>query len=629
LNGRVAWVETLPWLHNSRPHWVIQCKPHVMTRLKRWFERVDTTQHGTVCLADTPATARDLTLMVERFGLVLNDADRARLDAQTEAHREREAMTQLVLSGHYQPSGNAKMALPAREYQNVAADLVCGNGSLLLADDLGLGKTVSAIAAIAQKGLFPALVVTLTHLPRQWQRELERFTPDLKTHVLEKATPYDLVRPRWRKRTPMPKNEAIGCVPDVIISNYQKLGGWAETLASMPVRSVVFDECQELRSGAGTAKYEAAMHICREAVMKLGLSATPIFNYGGEIYNVINVLNEDALGTRAEFVREWCTFGYGKPRLKDPKVFGIFARDEGLMLRRTRAEVGRELPGLSVYEQFVETDKKAMEKFGDEIVGLAKTILADTELERGDRMRASGELNYKLRRQTGMAKADFTAAFVRGLVDNGESVVLYAWHHDVYQVLRHALRDLNPAFYTGKESAVQKELEINRFKDGETKVAILSLRAGAGLDGLQHCCRTVVFGELDWSPGVHEQAIGRVHRDGQPDPVCVYFLVADAGSDPIIADTLGVKRIQIRGLRDPNAPVVEAGVDPNHMRKLAESFLRQRGELPPATEVSAAAPISFSAPEELTPAPAEVSADPTPTTEPTQLGLFEEESTAA
>jgi hypothetical protein len=223
-----------------------------------------------------------------------------------------------------------------------------------------------------------------------------------------------------------------------------------------------------------------------------------------------------------------------------------------------------------------------------------------------------------------MAKAEYVSTFVRGLVENGEAVVLFGWHRDCYTVWRQALSDLDPAFYTGKETAAQKEAEINRFKEGKTKVAIISLRAGAGLDGLQHVCRTVVFGEIDWSPGIHEQCVGRVHRDGQTDPVCAYFLLADWGSDPIIADALGVKRGQIAGLRDPNAPLVEAGVDPHHMRKLAESFLRQRGELPPEAESST----------ESEPSTPLAEAPPVVTVEDSregafQLGLFEEQESSA
>ena len=107
---------------------------------------------------------------------------------------------------------------------------------------------------------------------------------------------------------------------------------------------------------------------------------------------------------------------------------------------------------------------------------------------------------------------------------------------------------------------------------------MMSLRAGAGIDGLQGVCRTVVFGELDWSPAVHEQGIGRIYRDGQTDPVMAYFLLSDYGSDPVMLDVLGVKKSQSQGIRDPNADLIEtAQASAPDVKRLAESFLRQRG----------------------------------------------------
>ena len=113
---------------------------------------------------------------------------------------------------------------------------------------------------------------------------------------------------------------------------------------------------------------------------------------------------------------------------------------------------------------------------------------------------------------------------------------------------------------------------------GDSKVMLISLRAGAGIDGLQHVCSTVVFGELDWSPGVHEQCIGRAHRDGQTEPVMAYFLISDSGSDPIVSDVLGVKREQIEGVRNPGDNLVERiDTGENQLRRLASEFLKSRG----------------------------------------------------
>jgi SNF2 family DNA or RNA helicase len=130
--------------------------------------------------------------------------------------------------------------------------------------------------------------------------------------------------------------------------------------------------------------------------------------------------------------------------------------------------------------------------------------------------------------------------------------------------------------YTGSESPAQKEEARQRFMRGEGAVLLLSLRSGAGMNGLQEVSSCIVFGELDWSPGVHEQCIGRLNRDGQASPVVAYFLVSEDGSDPVVAETIGLKREQIEGLRDPTLETAETlDVDSARAKRLAEAFLRQ------------------------------------------------------
>jgi SNF2 family DNA or RNA helicase len=84
----------------------------------------------------------------------------------------------------------------------------------------------------------------------------------------------------------------------------------------------------------------------------------------------------------------------------------------------------------------------------------------------------------------------------------------------------------------------------------------------------------VVFGELDWSPGVHSQCTDRVDRDGKQEPTVVYYLLSDSGSDPAMADVLGVKRSQVEGLRNPDQDIIEKlDRTDERVRKLAEQFL--------------------------------------------------------
>lgn len=555
----------------KKGEWHIEAEAHVMMRLKRVFGRARKKTTKVVKLRDTLDVCRDLAWFCERFPLKVTPANY--LEERDQAHRDRAEAIGSLFRGKLTPRA-FNLAIPARDYQRVAADALLRQGHLLLADDVGLGKTASSITALTEPATRPALVVTLTHLPRQWEREIHRFAPTLHTHILKKGTPYPL-----DGKGNGPQGKLFSDFPDVVITNYHKLAGWADVLAPT-IRTVIFDEIQELRTGVARippAKYEAARALAENAAYRLGLTATPIYNYGAEFFAILNVLAPDAVGTWEEFLQEWCSSYYdsSKAKITEPKVFGSYLRDEGLMLRRTRADVGRELPAISTVLHHVEADEKGLNAVKKGAAELARLIL---QAGGGgfEKMRASEELNNLLRQATGIAKAPYVATFVRMLVESGERVVLYGWHREVYRIWLEELADLNPVLYTGSESATKKQKSADAFVKGESQVLIISLRSGAGLDGLQHVCRTVVFGELDWSPGVHEQCVGRIGRDGQKDPVVAYMLLADTGSDPIVADVLGLKRSQIEGVRDPSLDLVEKlEVDPNHIKRLAEGYLEQ------------------------------------------------------
>lgn len=893
----------------------IDCEPHVSIRLKRIFAKIrplagvnDT--GSSLGLSATPENAFDLQWFLQRYPMDIQKASLMAMEDRAKKWKERETLVDRVLR---QKIVDLKfpLKLPPREYQGEATAMWLTVGGLLLADDVGLGKTMMAIAGLTDPRLRPALVVTLTHLPFQWAAEVSKFT-DLKAHILRKSTPYDITKD--------------GYLPDVIISNYHKLDNWHETLAPL-LKSVVFDEVQELRH-KGTKKYTAAEYIANRVDFRLGLSATPIYNYGGEMWNVFNVLQPDSLGDWDEFQREWCEWNEQKPKIKDTKAFGLHTRDSGLMLRRTRKEVGRELPPVTVVPHYIDANPDVIMAMESDAINLAKIILAQNEAFKGQKMRAAGEFDMKMRQSTGIAKAPFVAEFVKFLVEsNDEPVVLFGWHrecfakgtpvlmfsgevrqienvlknelvmgpdslprtvdnliagrgvmyritptkgdpfvvsenhvltldfgekyyrkrygqpfeitvreflkkdrsfrasallyrtgvdvfegsndvlepwllgywlgdgtsdlgcieistadievvtalaavcerwdlelhvnqewpdttckkyvmatkppktwgknfihkhfqslglhnnkhipatyktasrkarlellaglidsdghvstvgkgatftnkncqlvsdvaflarslgyaafiypapdnktgkmyynvgisgslqdvptcvvrkraqgrlqqkrvlvtgfsvevvgvadfygfslreadkrfllgdftvvHNCYNIWMEKLKELNPVLFTGSETAAQKEESKQKFQRGESKVMIISLRAGAGLDGLQGICNIGVFGELDWSPGVHEQCIGRIARDGQGNAMTIYYLISTMGSDPFISDILGVKKQQIEGIRDPDQDLVtKLQIESDYIKKLAEKFLADRKVVVPAS----------------------------------------------
>jgi hypothetical protein len=292
----------------------------------------------------------------------------------------------------------------------------------------------------------------------------------------------------------------------------------------------------------------------------------------------MDVIKPGSLGTRDEFKHAHCNGAEPKLSLKEPAAFGCMLRDAGLMLRRTREDVGLEMPPVTVVPHTVQSDHRVFDDVESRAAELARLVL-DKSAGQEDRFKASGDLDQMLRQATGLAKAPYVADFVELLLSDDEPIVLFGWHKAVYEVWRERLARFEPRFYTGDETPKQKDEAVKAFIAGDTKLLVISLRSGSGVDGLQKVCRTCVFGELDWSPGVHEQCTGRIDRPGQLQRVVSYYLVSESGSDPVVADVLGVKRAQIEGVRNPNRSDVVQQIErsDDHIKRLAERYLQKSG----------------------------------------------------
>ncbi|MFF2274198.1 SNF2-related protein [Agromyces sp. NPDC058136] len=556
----------------ARGAWVLDLEPAVRQRARRMFGRVQLDRRSRIVIGDTLDVARDLEWLIERWPLVpADEVSRRWLEHGAEEHRINEQAIAELMSGEYEhrelPNEPAKTA---RDYQLVALQLLRTRGRYLLTDEVGLGKTFTGLLGLVHNDALPALIVPPTHLPRRWETELKEAFPWL-TYEIAKTTKPSL-------------HASTGHLRDVTIVPYSKLDGWADTMANQ-VRTVVFDEAQELRNGVATDKGSAAARVADNATYVMGLTATPVYNYGSEIWNVMDILAPGCLGTREEFSREWggASLPNGKQMVKDPAALGGYLRENGLMLGRTRADVGRELPKTIKNALLIDTNHTELDKVKGKARAMAQLIL-DATTSKQDRFQAAGEIDWMLREATGVDKAPYVAEFVRLLLQSEQKVVIWGWHRKVYDIWLEQLADFNPRLYTGSESPKQKADAEDAFctpYDHENpdpdacRILIMSLRSGAGVDGLQKHARVGVFGELDWSPQVHEQAIGRLRRDGMgEDPPVVYFLNSPAGSDPPIMDVLNIKRQQSEPMLTADGKLfANATVDTSRARRLAEEIL--------------------------------------------------------
>src|SRR5205807_1982653 len=170
--------------------------------------------------------------------------------------------------------------------------LLKSSGNALLADEMGLGKTVQTLAYLAtEKQAFPALVVAPLVTLNNWQREIGKFMKKKSRNgkLIENQVPTStLIR--------IGKTKDLGKF-DFYIINYDLLYKRIDDLSKLNLKTVICDEVQHLRSKT-TKKYSAVKKLSalKSVKYRIGLSGTPIYNRGSEIWPIVDILRPGLLG---------------------------------------------------------------------------------------------------------------------------------------------------------------------------------------------------------------------------------------------------------------------------------------------------------------------------------------------
>lgn len=537
-------------LNSDKTRWQItKAEPHVAIKLKSIFPSLPKTETVKFELKNTQIICADIDWFCVRYPFEMSDADRAALTAGRSAFDECQAELGRIFAPDYKPSAVAgwRKGKAPRNYQSLFADLAHVRKSVLNGDDVGLGKTIQCLSLCLKPGTLPAAIVVKTHLQQQWAEKCLEFT-SLRSHKVKTRKAYSLPP------------------ADIYLFRYTQLSGWVDFFATGFFKSVGYDEVQELRTGAVSEKGRAAYVLTDNTEYHTGYSATPIYGYGAEIFNIMRAIDPAVLGDPEDFYREWCD----GDKVKNPDALGAYLREQNVFLRRTKKDVGMEMPPVNTIIETVESDSKESDKVYELARKLALRTISGSFMERGS---AARELDLMVRQATGVGKAKPVAAYVRILLENNIPVLLCGWHRAVYDIWLEELAEFNPVMYTGSESTAQKAESKRKFQSGESNLMIISHLSGDGLDGMQHRCSTIVFGELSWSSGRHYQLIGRLDRDGQPDSVTAIYLVSDDGSDPPMMDIIGLKASQSSGIVDPGVAVKNSYSDNSRLKLLAQQYL--------------------------------------------------------
>ncbi len=431
--------------------------------------------------------------------------------------------------------------------------LLKSSGNALLADDMGLGKTIQSLAYLSsEKNAFPVLIVAPLVTLQNWQREISKFLMRKSRNgkIIEGEPPTSTI-------IRVGKSEDLGKY-DIYIINYELLYKRQDDLAKITLKTIICDEVQHLRSKT-TQKYHAIKKLAALESVKyrIGLSGTPIYNRGSEIWPIVDILRPGLLGNFKEFCEYFCYINEkGKAIVLENKRESLRNMlQKHVMLRRKKADVLKELKEKVRYKEVIDSD---INYYNMELEKIWKK-LEEERKEAQTAFDASSAYQRAIqseRQAAGVAKLPHVINFVKNIMEIEESVVVFCHHKAIHSLLHQSLAEFKPASIIGGQSDKERQHHIDSFQEGQTKLMIAGLRAGnVGINLTR--ARYVIFAELDWSPAIHLQAEDRLHRIGQKGTVFAYYLIGNGTLDEHVAQVLVDKSYEIDAIMDNKAESFE------------------------------------------------------------------------
>lgn len=386
-------------------------------------------------------------------------------------------------------------------FQAKGVKFLTSHAHALLADAPGLGKTIQVIAALKEIEPLKTVIVCPAHLRKQWKAELDRWTG------------FQSVVGGYEPLTRSMKGAQVLIISYEGVTTPAKI----QELRLISPDVVVFDEAHYLKelTSSRTRACLSNRGAFTNPSRKWCLTGTPILNRPIELFPILKALRPDLINKYPRYHDFGERFGDPKwdPFKKEYVFKGASNLDElsdliqPFILRRTKEEAGEEMPSKIYKDHYVEVPE--------------------------------GSIKIS---QLGPAKLNALQKVVKDIP--GKIVVFYR-HWATADAL---FKKLEPGSGVRFDSSLTLEEREENFQKFLTQPTIHffcgGIRAcGIGLNGLQTVARTAIFLELDWSPGVMEQAEDRLCRIGAMDPTIeIHRIIAYDSEDEAMVATLKRKQ---------------------------------------------------------------------------------------
>jgi SNF2 domain-containing protein/helicase-like protein len=456
--------------------------------------------------------------------------------------------------GNLRVPGHLQLMHHQGQLIQAAAD---GHRTFLLADEPGLGKTAQALLAAQAAGAFPLLVVVPNVVKTNWAREAGIWTPNRPVTVIH-GDGYD-----------------VDGFADIVVINYEILDRHVGWLGDFGFRAMVVDEAHFIKNKQ-SQRSQNVLHLSDRIQARIArpllmaLTGTPLINDIEDFHAIWEFLGWiDDKEPLAKLMDKLEDTGLTPA---DPSFYPA-ARSKVIemgIVRRRKVDVAADIPARRIADLPVELDDEigrsireaerqlaqhllerydmaiATRRSGATVEGIDHDLVrrvATWEREDTGTTKTEGDNVFTMLRRIGQAKAGLAADYAAQLARSVGKVVFFAKHIDVMDLAGETFekRGIRYSEIRGDQTTKAREASIKAFQDDpDVQIIVCSLMA-AGVGINLQVSSNVVLAELSWTDAEQTQAIDRVHRIGQAEPVTAWRIIASQTIDTKIAELIDSK----------------------------------------------------------------------------------------
>jgi len=443
------------------------------------------------------------------------------------------------------------------------------HGRALLADAMGLGKTLQALLWLKwYLGRGPVVIVTPSTIKEVWRREIADMDLDMSVKVLE-------------GRKPPPSGLRVS--PDrIYIVNYDILGkpddpdSWCNYLKKVQPRLVIGDEVHYVKS-KDALRTKSFRHLCDGVKHVVLISGTPMTNRPAELWPALNILHPETFDSFYSFGSRYCNprrtpWGWvynGAANLEE--LHDIL--NETCMIRRLKEDVLRDLPTKtrSVVPMKISRPKEYLKAETDFIKWLRK--YSKTKADRAMKAEKLVQMGY-LKRLAAELKLPSVVDWIQNfLEESDDKLIVFGVHRIVLKSLQEKFKNIS-VLVDGSVTGPARQASIDGFNQNPKRRLFLGNVQAAGVGWSCTSASTTAFVEFPWTPGEMIQAEDRIHGIGRGtgEPATFYNLVAGGTIEEKLIELLAQKQLTLDQTMDGSAGA--SGFD--LMEKLAQSLIRKQ-----------------------------------------------------